>query len=148
LIGSLDKKELSKPYIRIGLLQLAHLKVKEYAIGKIKGFERFSSDYNNRLLNIDPDVYQFIRHISCTSLLRWADEAKALSDNDTSSKLCKSNSNKIDITLKVERIIDDVLRLSENITAQRLHSHLRTLLPGVKISDISYLKRKIETRCF
>ena len=67
----LDMQELTKPYVRQGLVVMANLYNDEHEQGKIKGYDNFCLEYNARQLALHKAIYQVIYKISRASLLRW-----------------------------------------------------------------------------
>ena len=61
----------TKDTVRVSLVILADFYHKKRNIGKVKGFDEFCKRYNQRGIDVNPQLYSIIKTASRISLLRW-----------------------------------------------------------------------------
>lgn len=133
-----DNAELNKDYIKLGLLALARLFVDQAGEGKIKGFDEFCRQYNTRALDIDPEVYAIVRHISRISLLRWEKKEQEMADfKDIDASVSDAG---VFMDKDLRQVAQEIIMVSPKITATRMREHFLTFFPDKKIPDEAQLR--------
>ena len=126
--GTLDKSELNKEFVMLGLLALARMYVKHSKLGKIKGFDVFCEQFNQRSLHINPAVFTVVSKVSRITLLRWEKKEQELV-SDLDSNLPKP----VLLDRDMQVMAEEVMMVSPNITARRLRQHFQTFYGDRKI---------------
>lgn len=132
------QSELNKNFLKLGLLALAREYVKQSGQGKIKGFDEFCQQYNDRLLSLDSLLYNTISHISRISLLRWEKKEQQLAFADDAEGGSAVDGAPMDKELTA--IAEEILMVSPDITAKRMRQHFLTFFADKKIPDEQQLK--------
>lgn len=123
----LDIIEHNKDYIKIGLLELAHLYVLTFSYRKIKGYDKFCQLYNSRQLVLKADIYQVIVKVSRITLLRWEKQLKQMGKQ--TRLLDIKNEHKAMVERDLIEIAQELLMASPNLSAKRLKQYFLTIFP-------------------
>lgn len=134
----MDNSELNKDYLKLGLLALARLFVEQAGKGKIKGFDEFCQQYNERLLDIDEAIYNVIKQVSRISLLRWEKKEQELAFAADNEHKAAQPAPAFDKELRA--IADEILMVSPNITAKLMRQHFLTFFSDKPTPDESQLQ--------
>jgi putative transposase len=128
-----DNNELNKDFVKLGLLTLARLFVSNSELGKIKGFDVFCDQYNDRTLEIDIGVFFVIKRLSRITLLRWEKKEQELASLQEQLAVADNPHAVFDRDLRT--IAEEVMMVSPTISAKRLRLHFLTFFSDRKIPN-------------
>ncbi len=139
----MDATELTRDFIKLGILSLARLYVTHANLGKIKGFDQFCQLYNSHTLDIDREVFDIVNRVSRITLLRW--EKNGLPNNDRRRSLMPDDE-LFDPDLKV--MAEEVIQMAPTVTAKRLREHFVIFFADKRIPSENLIEQWISAQRF
>lgn len=139
----LEIQALDKDYVKMGLIVLARLYVKCFALQKIKGFDMFCQLYNQRKLSININIYSLVPRVSRITLLRW-EKQKDLSK--MAGQTVNQDGQSYYFEHDLQQIAQDILMISTNVTATQLKSYFKTIYPNRRTPSIRAISRWLKHR--
>ena len=140
---SLDITELDKEYVKTGLLVLARLYLLSFSMSKIKGFDLFCQQYNQREFAINKSIYTVVNRISRITLLRWEKQLEQQgAKHDLTDEYNIANTMERDI----RKIAEELLMVAPDITGKRLKQHFSTLFGDRKTPSERFLGQWLDAQ--
>lgn len=139
----LEAAELTKDFVRLGILSLARLYVTQSELGKIRGFDHFCQLYNNQELKINKAVFCVVKRVSRITLLRWEKNGLPRNLRFEQADLAANYSDKA-FEQVLKSMADEVMMVVPNITAKRLRHHFETFFDDKPIPSEYRIARWID----
>ena len=140
LCRPMERAELNKSFVKLGILSLAKLYVSELGLPKIRGYDEFSKRFNEMSLPVEECVYSVIGRISRITLLRW-EKAGLPKDERFIEIMEKAEFVDKVFEKKLRAMAEEVVMIAPSITPQRLRFHLQTFFAGKPIPSEHMIQR-------